>query len=53
MTFCNIRHTGSVRGPHNNCPRAACGPRASVWTTLNYTISTPNHFTMQYSVLED
>jgi len=36
MTLCNIRHTESVSGPHNDCPRAACGPRASVWTTLVY-----------------
>jgi len=34
MTLCNMRDTESVRGPHKNCPRAACGPRASVWTTL-------------------
>jgi len=33
-TLCNIRHTENVRGPHKNCPRAACGPRVSVWTTL-------------------
>jgi len=38
MTLCNIRRTASIRGPHNNCPRAACGPRASVWTTLCWAI---------------
>jgi len=39
MTLCNIRDTESVRRPHKNCPRAACGPRASVWTTLFYIIA--------------
>jgi len=27
MTVGNIRRTESVRGPHNNCPRPACGRR--------------------------
>jgi len=35
MTLCDIIFTESVRGPHNNCLRATCGPRATVWTTLN------------------
>jgi len=34
MTLCIIRHTENVRGPHEACPRGACSPRASVWTTL-------------------
>jgi len=38
MTLCNTRHTESVCGPHKNCPRAGCGPCASVWTTLAYMI---------------
>jgi len=35
MTLCNIPFTESVRGPHNDCLRAACDPRVTVWTTLN------------------
>ena len=38
MSLCNISYTESVRGPHNNRLRAACGPRASAWTTLNWLI---------------
>jgi len=34
MTLCNIRHTENVSGPHKNCPLDACGPCATVWTTL-------------------
>jgi len=34
MILCKIRRTESVRGPHKNCSRATCDPRASVWTTL-------------------
>jgi len=35
MILCNIRHTESAHGPHENCPRASCGPLASVWSTLS------------------
>jgi len=35
MILCNIRHTESAHGPHENCPRASRGPLASVWSTLS------------------
>jgi len=38
MTLCNTRHTENVRGPLKICPRATCGPRASVWITLCWCI---------------
>jgi len=38
MTLCNYRHTENVRGPLKICPRATCGPRASVWITLCWCI---------------
>jgi len=47
MILCNIRHTESVRGSHENCPRASCGPRASVWTTLVYDCAKNNNISKQ------
>jgi len=35
LWLCNVRHAESIHRPHKNCPRAACGQHASVWTTLS------------------